>query len=180
MGSKSRVCPVEKAGMLQGKVRKLVHNPKKILSRYVKPGMNVLDFGCGPGMFSIEMADMGARVIAADLQQEMLDKLKENIGGTRFEENIVIRKCDENNINVGELVDFVLAFYVVHEVPDKKNLFSQFKKIMKEGSVLYIVEPSFHVSKNDFEETLAIAEEEGFKIVEKPRVFFSRTAVLKK
>jgi len=175
-----RVYPAERAGMLQGKVRKLFHNPKKILAKYVKPGMNVLDFGCGPGLFSVEMAEMGARVIAADLQQEMLDKLKENIKDTKFEKSIVIRKCDGDNININEKVGFILAFYVVHEVSDKKNLFNQFRKIMNEGSFLYIIEPLFQVSKNQFEETLALAEEQGFRIIEKPKVFLSRAAAFKK
>lgn len=180
MKHKSKIYPAEKAGALQGKVRKLFHNPRKIFAKYVRSGMNVLDFGCGPGMFSIEMAEMGARVISADLQQEMLDKLKDNIKNTKFEKSIVTVNCTKNDIKVSEIVDFILAFYVVHEVSDKNNLFSQFKAIMKENSFLYIIEPLFHVSKNQFEETLAFAEENGFEVVEKPKIFLSRAAVLKK
>ena len=55
--------------------------------------MLVLDIGCGPGLFSFEMAQMGAHVIAADLQQEMLDKLKNKIKGLEIEKNIKIVKC---------------------------------------------------------------------------------------
>ncbi len=67
------VCPVEIAGMLDGKLRRWVHNPVKILSPLITEGMTVLDVGCGPGFFSIEMARLvGAdgSVIAADLQPD--------------------------------------------------------------------------------------------------------------
>ncbi len=175
---KHNVCPIQKANALNSKARKMVQNPKKILKKYVKPGMKVLDHGCGPGMFSVAMAEMGAKVIAADLQQGMLDKLKNNIKDTRYEKNISVIKCDEDKINVDEKVDFMLSFYVIHEIKDKENFFKQAKKILKENSKLYIAEPIFHVSKNEFEQTLEIAEKQGFKLIERPKYWLSRTAVL--
>jgi len=44
--------------------------------------MIALDVGCGPGYFSLDMARMVGKtghVIACDLQQGMLQKLKEKI-----------------------------------------------------------------------------------------------------
>ena len=37
------------------------------LRRFVRAGDRVLDVGCGPGRFAIELAQLGARVVAADL-----------------------------------------------------------------------------------------------------------------
>jgi 2-polyprenyl-3-methyl-5-hydroxy-6-metoxy-1,4-benzoquinol methylase len=54
----NRVCPVELAGSLDSKIRKWFQNPKKILAPFIKEGMNVLDVGCGPGFFSVELAKM--------------------------------------------------------------------------------------------------------------------------
>ena len=57
MGEKNEhVCPVEKAGGLDSGIRKLLQRPKKILGNYAREGMTVLDLGCGPGFFSVEMA----------------------------------------------------------------------------------------------------------------------------
>ena len=50
---RNRVCPVELAGSLDGRVRGWLQNPGKILAPYVREGMTVLDVGCGPGFFSI-------------------------------------------------------------------------------------------------------------------------------
>ena len=85
---KNRICPIERASSLDTKVRRCFQNPWKILSPYISEGMTVLDFGCGPGYFTIDMAQMvgkTGRVIAADLQEGMLQKLKDKIHGTELE-----------------------------------------------------------------------------------------------
>ncbi|MEN8212415.1 MAG: methyltransferase domain-containing protein, partial [Thermodesulfobacteriota bacterium] len=82
---KNRVCPVEKAGSLDNKFRRWFQDPEKILRPYVNKGMTVLDLGCGPGFFSVDMAQMvgkSGRVIASDLQDGMLEKLQSKIQGT--------------------------------------------------------------------------------------------------
>jgi ubiquinone/menaquinone biosynthesis C-methylase UbiE len=177
---KRDICPPEKAKGLNSRLRKIVQNPKKILRNHVKPGMKVLDFGCGPGMFSVEIVELGAEVIAADLQQEMLDILKENISGTTYEKKIKAVKCNKEYINVKEKVDLVFTFYVLHEVPDKEKFFRQAKQILKEKGRLYIAEPAFHVSRNDFEEEIELAEKHGFHTIERPKYWLSRAAVLER
>jgi hypothetical protein len=47
------------------------------------------------------------------------------------------------------------------------------------GRVL-IVEPKFHVTKNDFDSSKMIMEKTGYKIVEELKVFLSRSVVLEK
>ena len=90
-GKDEHVCPVENAGGLDSGIRKLLHRPKKILGNYVRDGMTVLDLGCGPGFFSVELAEMvgaSGKVIAADLQEGMLRKLENKIRGTEIEKRI--------------------------------------------------------------------------------------------
>ena len=184
MSDKSeRVCPVEKAGKLDTKIRRWLQNPQKILKPYIEEGMTVLDFGCGPGFFSIDMAQMvgeSGRVIAADLQEGMLQKLRDKIKGTELENRITLHKCDEDKIGITENVDFVLAFYIVHEVVNKEGLCAEIKTILKPNGQVLIVEPPFHVSKNAFEETIRKAKAAGFAEVERPKVLFNKAAVLKK
>jgi len=45
----NRVCPVERAGVLDHRIRRWLQDPQKILRPYVEEGMTVLDIGCGPG-----------------------------------------------------------------------------------------------------------------------------------
>jgi ubiquinone/menaquinone biosynthesis C-methylase UbiE len=150
---------------------------------YIEEGMTVLDLGCGPGFFSIEMARMvgkSGRVIAADLQEGMLQKLRDKIQGTELEERITLHKCEENKIGISEEIDFVLVFYVVHEVPNQEEFFNEIGVILKPKGQVLVVEPPFHVSKSAFEETIRKARNVGLTLVERPKVLLSKTAVLKK
>ncbi len=180
---KNRVCPVEKAGSFDNRIRRWLQNPQKILGPDSKEGMTVLDMGCGPGFFSIEIAQMvgnSGRVIASDLQEGMLQKLRDKIKGTELDKRITLHKCEENKIGVSEEIDFVLLFYMVHEVPNKDVLFNEIGSLLKPNGQIFIVEPPFHVSKSAFEETIRKAQNAGFTLVERPKVLFSKTAILKK
>jgi ubiquinone/menaquinone biosynthesis C-methylase UbiE len=179
----SRVCRVEDAGGLDTPIRKLFQNPKKILRPFVSKGMTVLDFGCGPGFFSIEIAKMlqrSGKVIAADLQGGMLEKVCEKIQGTALEQSIEIHKCESTKIGITEKMDLILAFWVIHEVPNPEILFDEFNSILKSDGKLFIIEPKFHVSKKDFERTAGLIKNFGFEIVARPSVSFSRAVVLTK
>jgi ubiquinone/menaquinone biosynthesis C-methylase UbiE len=160
-----------------------MQNPKRLLKPYIEEGMTVLDFGCGPGFFSIDIAQMvgeSGRVIAADLQEGMLQKLRDKIKGTELENRITLHKCEENKIGITDKVDFVLAFYIVHEVVNKEGLFAEIETILKPNGQVLIVEPPFHVSKKAFEETIGKAKAAGFTEVKRPKVLFNKAVVLKK
>ena len=146
--------------------------------------MTVLDVGCGPGFFSIELAKLvgeGGSVIAADLQQGMLDRLRDKIKGTAFEDTISLVKCEQDSINVHEPVDFILSFYMVHEVPKKETFFKQLAPLLKDTGRYLIVEPKlFHVSRKEFQATLSIAQYLGFEVQQGPRLVASWSAILTK
>ena len=119
----NRVCPVGLTWVLDNFFRRWIHNPRKIFNGLVKEGMTVLDVGCGPGVFSVAMADMvgkNGKVIAADLQDGMLEKVKSKLNESN-KAIIKLHKCGEERIGVTEKVDFVLVFYVLHEVPSQEG-----------------------------------------------------------
>ncbi len=180
---KNRVCPVERAGSLDNRIRRWFQNPQKILKPHIEEGMTVLDLGCGPGFFSIDMAHIvgkSGRVIASDLQEGMLKKLSDKISGTELEDRITLHKCEEDKIGVSENVDFVLVFYMIHEVPNQEEFFIEIETILKPNGQVLIVEPPFHVSKTAFEETVKKARDAGLTDVERPKVFLSKAVILKK
>ncbi|MCK4824065.1 class I SAM-dependent methyltransferase [bacterium] len=180
---KNRLCPVERAGSLDTKIRRWFQNPLKILGPYIREGMTVLDFGCGPGYFTIDMAEMvgkTGRVIAADLQEGMLQKLKDKIHGTEIDECITLHKSEVNKIGLTDIIDFTLAFSVIHELPSQEDFFMELVSILKPGGQVLIVEPPFHVSKADFVKIIKKAEDVGFKSDEGPRVILNKTVILKK
>ena len=164
-------------------VRRLLHKPEKVLGPYVKEGMTVVDIGCGMGHFSIGMAKLvggNSRVIAVDLQQKMLDRVKRRAVRGGVDDRISLRLCKVGDIGVSEQVDFVLTFWMVHEVPDAKVMFGQIHAILKDGGRWLLAEPKLHTSLDRFEKILSEAVESGFTVVARPSVTMSYAAVLEK
>lgn len=181
--SENSVCPVGMAGTLDNRFRRWFQNPEKILSPFVDKGMVALDLGCGPGFFSVVMAQMvgeEGKVIASDLQQGMLEKLKKKIHGTEVEKRITLHRCEENRIGLTQRVDFILAFYMVHEVPDQDLFFKEIESILNPGGSVLVVEPPIHVSRRAFRKSLKTARDNGFEVLDGPKILLSKTAVLKK
>jgi ubiquinone/menaquinone biosynthesis C-methylase UbiE len=177
------VCPARGSKGLDNAFRKLVQNPQKILRPYIQPDMTILDFGCGSGFFTREIAAMLTllgKVIAADLQDEMLNILREKIAGTEQEAKIRLHKCQKDSIGLDEQVDFGLAVWMVHEVPDKVRLFQELHRLLIPGGKFLVIEPLVHVSARSFAVMCEKAESCGFKVVDRPKVFFSRSALLAK
>ena len=170
------------AGSLDSKLRRFFFNPNKILKPYINKNITALDVGCGPGVFSVEIAELlegTGRVIAVDMQQGMLEIVKKKISGKPFEKNIILHKCTQDKIDVHEKADFVLMFYMVHEVPSKENLFNEVLPLINKNGLLMIVEPIF-VSKKQFGKMINSIREKGFEEYSKLYLPFSRGIVLKK
>jgi len=127
-----------------------------------------------------QMVGKTGRVIAADLQDGMLEKLEHKIQNTELEQRITLLRCREGSIGLSEKVNFVLAFYMVHEIPDQGAFFEELATIVRPGGRMLVVEPPFHVSKAAFSETIRKARGAGFEPAEGPRVILSKTVILKK
>jgi ubiquinone/menaquinone biosynthesis C-methylase UbiE len=183
MSNHTCACPWQIAWTLDNPIRRLVHNPYKILGKYIEEGQTVLDLGCGPGVFSMAMAEMvgeGGKVISVDVQEEMLQILKRKSEDAGLKSRIVLHKAQFEKIGVSDNVDFALAFYMVHEVPNKEKFLREVSSLLKPHGRFLIVEPKIHVSWASFEDTLEAAESAGLRLICRPSVFFSRTALLQK
>ena len=179
-----RVCPVWVGYFLACPVRKLYQNPKKILSPFIREGMNVLDVGCAMGYYSLPLSRMvgpKGKVICVDLQEKMIQTLSKRAGKAGLLDRIETRICLSDSLgldNLVEEIDFALASAVVHEVPEPEIFFSEISKSMKKGGRFLIIEPKAHVSIEEFKNTIRTAEKSGFEVIEKPRVRGSHSALL--
>jgi ubiquinone/menaquinone biosynthesis C-methylase UbiE len=145
--------------------------------------MTVLDMGCGPGFFPIDMAKMvgkEGKVIASDLQEGMLERLKNKITNTEFEKQITLVKSEENKICAPGNIDFILMFFLGHEVADLEAFFKEITSTLKPGGQALMVEPPLHVSKKAFEDAIQKAHDAGLSALEGPKVFFGKTVIFQK
>ncbi len=180
------ICPVWIGYLLANPLRKLVQDPVKILSPYIKPGMTALDIGPGMGFFSLPMADMvgaAGKVICVDLQEGMLQRLARRAQKFGVASRIETRVCRGDSLCLNDVngkIDFALAFAMVHEVPDAARLLKELAAALKPGGRLLISEPSGHVKAQHFEQTVALAKQHGLSVIETPTIRGGRSVLLGK
>jgi ubiquinone/menaquinone biosynthesis C-methylase UbiE len=175
------------ASHLDSRFRRFFYRPDRLAKRFVRPGNLVLDFGCGPGFFTREFArrsgDTG-RVIAVDVQPEMLRILEERLGPEGLMPRIRTHQFSTDSINLPPecdgRIDMAFAIFVMHEVPDSKKLFREIHVLLKPNGQVFFTEPLFIVKGDEFRNSLLNAQAVGFELVETTRLFVHRAAVLKK
>ena len=172
------ICPWWLAQSLDNPIRRLIHNPEKILGGFIDRGQTVLDIGCGPGTFTIAMAKIvgeNGKIIAVDVQDEMLQIVRKKAAQEGLDSRIITHKTGPDGIGISEKVDFALAFYMVHEVPDAQAFLKEISNLLKPKGKLLIVEPMIHVSASSFGRTLEAAKLAGLKPISGPKIRFSRS-----
>jgi ubiquinone/menaquinone biosynthesis C-methylase UbiE len=178
----SHICPWWLASALDNPIRRLIHNPEKMLGGYIESGQTVLDVGCGSGTFTIAMAKMvgeTGKVIAVDVQDKMLQILRKKAAKERLESRIITHKSKPDRIGISDKVDFALAFYMVHEVPDAEGFLREIASLLKPKSRLLIVEPVLHVSASSFKKTQEAARLAGLRPIYEPKIRFSRAMIFR-
>ncbi len=181
-----RVCPWWVGYFLLIPLRRWRQNPETIFARYVKPGMTVLEPGPGMGYFTLELlrrVGPSGRVVAVDIQQKMLARLKKRAQKAGLAERLDARLAPKDSMGIADLtgqVDLTVAFFVVHEMPSAKDFFSQVADVSKPEARLLFAEPSGHVSAHEFEAETNCAIEAGFLVVDRPAIRGSQTVLLRK
>lgn len=177
------VCPWWGGYFIDNPLRRWIHHPERILGPYVASGMTALDFGCGMGFFTLAMARLvgsEGRVIAADVQQKMLDVLQKRASKAGLAGRIRIHRCEADALGLDEPVDFALAFYSAHEVPDLRRLLGELYGCLRPRSKLLIVEPVGHVTAKAFEAMTSLAAQIGLHVDHRPPIRWSRAAAFVK
>ena len=145
----------------------------------------MLDIGAGPGYFTramVKIVGEHGQVIAVDIQDEMLRILKEKAEKEGILSRIRVHKAEPETLGLTEYgqINFALAFYVVHEVPDARKLFEEISNLLAPGGKVLIVEPKFHVSADEFNKSVEIARSVGLSVLENRKIFLSRAVVMQK
>jgi ubiquinone/menaquinone biosynthesis C-methylase UbiE len=180
---KDRVCPWWLAYTFDNPLRRFLHDPTALLAPHVREGMTVADIGCGMGYFSIALAALvgdAGTVIAVDVQQEMLDRTRRRAEQAGVAGRIRPVLAARDDLGFRGPVDFVLAFWMAHEVEDTPRFFDQVFSILKKQGTMLIAEPKMHVGRRRFMEIVQAAHDAGFRDSGAPTVRFSRAALLER
>lgn len=121
--------------------RDAYQKPEKVLNYLGKlKNKKIMDIGAGSGYFSVKLAEKGANVIAADVNDEFQALLKKRIEENQLE-NIELRKIpyDSPNLSEGE-VDMVLIVNTYHHIEDRSAYFSKVKQGLKMNGELVVID----------------------------------------
>jgi len=167
-------------------LRKLFHNPARILAKYVKPGMTVLDIGFGKGYFSLGMARMVGHdglVVGVETAEDKIEPLKHKAAENGLTERIDPRLCGDSDLGIDDFagrIDFALAFFMVHHAADVPALMAGAHKALKPGGKFLIVEPGHHASAEYCASVETAAEEAGLSVIGHPRIIRTWAVLLNK
>jgi ubiquinone/menaquinone biosynthesis C-methylase UbiE len=132
------------ADWLERKDRETTQRPEYVLDTLaIREGQTVADVGCGSGYFTTRLAARvgpSGRVIATDLQPEMLALLAKKIDAGRLV-NVVPKLAtpDDAALPRGE-VDLILLVDVYHELPKPPVTLAQIKRALVPKGRLALVE----------------------------------------
>lgn len=178
---RSRVCPWWLMYFFDHRVRALFQPTAPVVGSLVASGNQCLDMGCGMGYFSVPMALQAGptgHVTAVDVQSQMLEGAARRAKREGLTDRITLHLATNADWVVPERYDFILAFWMLHEVPDRRGLLETLRKVLKVRGRFLLVEPKVHVSEPAWEESLAFADEAGFHSRQMVPVKFSRAALM--
>ena len=109
-----------------------------MLSSHVKPGMTVLELGCGTGTFTRELARSGADVVAIDVSPELLEIARANSSAP----NVQYQIQNAYALSYAEgMFDSVVGSSVLHHLEIKEALGSMYR-VLKPAGTIYFTEPN--------------------------------------
>lgn len=146
--------------------------PPRLVVQYsgAKPGMQVLEIGCGSGAFTTHFAravSPDGRVYALDIQPAMLEMLGTKLKRPEFQD---IENIDLINQSAYQLpfedgtLDLVYMITVLQEIPDQRKTLQEVKRVLRRGGILAVTELLLDPDYSLITTTTLTCEQAGFKL----------------
>lgn len=135
-----RFDPHKRYGLVDAQ-RQARWDPPRFLTRLdLKVGQVVVDLGCGPGFWTLPLAEIvgpAGAVWALDVSQEMLDALAER----QPPEHVHLMRAELPQTQLPEAAaDFVWGAFVYHEVEPPAQLAVELRRITRAGGRVAILD----------------------------------------
>jgi SAM-dependent methyltransferase len=110
----------------------------QMLSGHLRPGMAILEIGCGTGFFTRELIRRGADIVAIDVSPDLLEiaKAKYSAPNVRYE---IQNACALTYADA--MFDSVVGSSILHHLEIEEALREIFR-VLKPGGTIYFTEPN--------------------------------------
>ncbi len=137
-------CPSWLVPLLENPYFETVAGAKTVLERAsVRPGITVLDAGCGPGRLTLPAAERvgpAGRVVALDIQPRMIERLRRRAQAQGIANvETVLAGLGAGRLPA-ETFDVALLVTVLGEIPDKAGALREIHDALRPGGVLSVTE----------------------------------------
>ena len=102
---------------------------------YLKPDMEVLEFGCGSGATAISHAARVKHIRAIDISGNMLDVARRNAAEANVENITFLKSTIDDFEAPDESLDVVLGLSILHLLPNKEAAIAKVYRMLKPGGV---------------------------------------------
>jgi len=120
----------------------LIWKPQRRLEKFpLKEGMAVVDYGCGPGRYTLPIARLvgpKGKVFAVDIQPLAISTVRKKAAREALT-NIEALLVDSYNTGIqGSSIDLVLLIDTLHLIGDCEALFREIRRILKQDGILFM------------------------------------------
>lgn len=142
-------------------------------------GKRVLDIGCGPGWYSVNMAKNGARVVSLDLTENAIFRCRRYFKAYGLHGDKVVADAEQLPFKSNSF-DGVISNGVLHHAPDIRKAVEEVYRILKPGghstiSIYYrnalLRWPTFHMTRFVIRSLLNESSRKGIKSASTPEEF---------
>jgi 2-polyprenyl-3-methyl-5-hydroxy-6-metoxy-1,4-benzoquinol methylase len=110
----------------------------KMIGSHLKPGMTILELGCGAGYFTKELARSGAEIMAVDLSADLLEIAKANCPAS----NVRYEIQDACALTYSDATfDSVVGSSILHHLEIEPAM-REIRRVLKPGGTIYFTEPN--------------------------------------
>ena len=107
----------------------------RVTREYLRPGMEILEFGCGTGSTAIAHAPYVGRIHAIDISSKMIEIARrkadhENVENVTFEKSTI-----EQTRFLDQSYDAVFGFSILHLLDDKDKAIAKVHRMLKPSGV---------------------------------------------
>jgi ubiquinone/menaquinone biosynthesis C-methylase UbiE len=110
----------------------------------ITAGLRVVDFGCGPGMLTLELAERvgpGGHVHAVDLNPDFLERTRHNAALRGFAERVSLHRTSDDRLPLEDAsVDRVICKNVLEYVDDAVLTLRDFRRALARGGRVHAID----------------------------------------
>ncbi len=107
----------------------------KITQSYLKPDMELMEFGCGTGSTAIRHAPFVKHILATDFSATMLEIAGEKVKNSNIQ-NITFQQSSIDEFQALEnTYDVIMGMSILHLLKDKKSAIKKVHKLLKPGGL---------------------------------------------